>query len=64
MTHAKMFLTIVGLMALALLVTACSPSAAKLTGTGNEAFAQQAYKEALRSYQQAQAGAGVSRAVL
>ena len=55
MTHAKMFLTIVGLTALALLATACSPSAAKLTGTGNEAFAQQAYEEALRSYQQAQA---------
>ena len=55
MTHTKMILTIVGLTALALLATACSPSAAKLTGTGNEAFAQQAYEEALRSYQQAQA---------
>ena len=37
------------------MATACSPSAAKLTGTGNEAFAQQAYEEAFRSYQQAQA---------
>ena len=55
MTHTKIILTIVGLASLALLVTACSPSAAKLTGTGNEAFAQQAYEEALRSYQQAQA---------
>ena len=55
MTHTKIILTIVGLTALALLATACSPSAAKLTGTGNEAFAQQAYEEALRSYQQAQA---------
>ena len=55
MTHTRIILTIVGLTALALLATACSPSAAKLTGTGNEAFAQQAYEEALRSYQQAQA---------
>ena len=55
MTYTKIILTIVGLTALALLATACSPSAAKLTGTGNEAFAQQAYEEALRSYQQAQA---------
>ena len=55
MMHTKMILTIVGLTALALLATACSPSAAKLTGTGNEAFAQQAYEEALHSYQQAQA---------
>ena len=55
MPKTRIILTIVGLTALALLATACSPSAAKLTGTGNEAFAQQAYEEALRSYQQAQA---------
>lgn len=54
MPKTRIFLTIVGLAALALLATACSPSAAKLTGKGNEAFAQQAYEEALRSYQQAQ----------
>jgi tetratricopeptide (TPR) repeat protein len=42
------------LAALALLVTACSPSAAKLTSAGNEAFAKQAYEEALQAYAEAQ----------
>ena len=31
------------------------PSAAKLTADGNEAFAQQAYEEALQAYSEAQA---------
>jgi len=43
------------LMALALLATACSPSAAeKYNKEGNDAFAQQAYEEALAAYQTAQ----------
>ena len=42
-------------MALALLATACSPSAAeKLNNDGNEAFEKQAYENALASYQTAQ----------
>jgi Ca-activated chloride channel family protein len=43
------------LMALGLLVTACSPSAAeKYNKDGNDAYAQQAYEEALAAYQAAQ----------
>ena len=43
------------LMALGLLVTACSPSAAeKYNKEGNDAYAQQAYEEALAAYQAAQ----------
>ena len=43
------------LMALALLATACSPSAAeKLNKDGNEAFEKQAYENALAAYQSAQ----------
>ena len=48
-------LILIVLMALALLVTACSPSAAeKINKEGNDAFAQQAYEEALAAYQAAQ----------
>jgi len=43
------------LMALALLATACSPSVAeKYNKEGNDAYAQQAYEEALAAYQAAQ----------
>jgi tetratricopeptide (TPR) repeat protein len=43
------------LMALGLLVTACGPSAAeKYNKEGNDAYAQQAYEEALAAYQAAQ----------
>ena len=43
------------LMALALLATACSPSAAeKYNKDGNDAFAKAAYEEALAAYQAAQ----------
>jgi tetratricopeptide (TPR) repeat protein len=43
------------LVLMALLATACSPSAAeKNNKAGNDAFAQQAYEEALASYQAAQ----------
>jgi len=55
MMRAKLGLTVILLAALALLVTACSPSAAKLTDAGNQAFARQAYEEALKAYAAAQA---------
>jgi Ca-activated chloride channel family protein len=55
MMRAKLGLTGLLLAALMLLVTACSPSAAKLTDTGNQAFAKQAYDEAARAYAEAQA---------
>src|SRR5210317_81768 len=43
------------LMALALLATACTPSAAeKYNKEGNDAFTKQAYEEALAAYQTAQ----------
>jgi Ca-activated chloride channel family protein len=41
--------------ALALLVVACSPSAAKLTAVGNQAFTKQDYEGALKAYAEAQA---------
>ncbi len=55
MIRIKLSLIVMTLAALALLATACSPSAAKLTADGNDAFAQQAYEEALQAYSQAQA---------
>ena len=51
----KRGLTVIVLAALALLVAACSPSAAKLTDVGNQAFAEQDYEEALKAYAEAQA---------
>ncbi len=50
----KKTLIILVMLASALLAGACSASAPKLTDTGNEAFAQQAYDEALQAYQEAQ----------
>jgi Ca-activated chloride channel homolog len=55
MMRVKLGLTMIVLAALALLVTACSPSAARLTDAGNQAFAKQAYDEALKAYSEAQA---------
>lgn len=55
MNRRELVTTITALAALALLLTACSPSAARLTADGNEAFAKQAYEEALQAYSQAQA---------
>jgi Ca-activated chloride channel family protein len=54
MIRAKLGWTLIVLAALALLLTACSPSTAKLTETGNEAFAKQAYEDALKAYTEAQ----------
>jgi Ca-activated chloride channel family protein len=42
------------LLAIAVLVSACSPSAEQLNNQGNEAFAKQAYLVALQDYQSAQ----------
>jgi Ca-activated chloride channel family protein len=42
------------LLAMALLLAACSPSAEKLNGEGNQAFLEQAYQDALTAYQGAQ----------
>jgi hypothetical protein len=55
MMHTKLMMTTMIVTALALLLTACSPSAARLTADGNDAFAQQAYDEALQAYSEAQA---------
>jgi hypothetical protein len=55
MMRTKLMMTTMIVTALALLLTACSPSAAKLTTDGNNAFAQQAYEEALQAYEEAQA---------
>ena len=55
MMHTKLMMTTMIVAALALLLTACNPSAAKLTADGNNAFAQQAYEEALQAYAEAQA---------
>jgi Ca-activated chloride channel family protein len=54
LSQAKPILIILALMALALFAAGCSPSAAGLTQEGNEAFAKQAYDEALQAYQAAQ----------
>lgn len=45
---------IITMTALALVAAACGPSAEKLTRSGNEAYAEQAYEEALAAYQEAQ----------
>jgi tetratricopeptide (TPR) repeat protein len=55
MNPTKLVLMIVAFSTLALLLTACSPSTAKLTADGNDAFAKQAYEEALQAYAEAQA---------
>lgn len=44
----------IALFAMALLLAACSPSAEKLNGAGNQAFLEQAYQDALVAYQSAQ----------
>jgi Ca-activated chloride channel family protein len=44
----------VALFAAVLLLAACSPSAEKLNGEGNQAFVEQAYQDALAAYQGAQ----------
>ena len=55
MNRRKLVTTVIALATLTLLATACSPSAAKLTADGNDAFAKQAYEEALQAYGEAQA---------
>jgi len=47
-------ITGIALLAIAVLVSACSPSAERLNNHGNEAFAKQAYLVALGDYQSAQ----------
>lgn len=44
----------IALLAIALLIAACSPSAEKLNGEGNQAFLEEAYQDALAAYQGAQ----------
>jgi tetratricopeptide (TPR) repeat protein len=44
---------LIALIALSLLAVACSPSAEKLNNEGNEKFAEEAYMEALATYQEA-----------
>ncbi len=44
----------IALFAAVLLLAACSPSAEKLNGEGNQAFLEQAYQDALAAYQGAQ----------
>lgn len=44
----------IALLAIALLLAACSPSAEKLNGEGNQAFLEEAYRDALAAYQGAQ----------
>lgn len=44
----------IALLAIALLLAACSPSAEKLNGEGNQAFLEEAYQDALAAYQGAQ----------
>jgi Ca-activated chloride channel family protein len=51
---APKVLLVIGLLIMAALVSACAPSAEQLTQSGNDAFAKQAYQEALVAYQQAQ----------
>jgi tetratricopeptide (TPR) repeat protein len=46
-------LIIFGLLAMGVLVTACSPSAEKLNNEGNEAFAEETYLDALAAYEAA-----------
>lgn len=53
MLHKKRIIWI-ALFAMALLLAACSPSAEKLNGEGNQAFLEQAYQDALAAYQEAQ----------
>jgi Ca-activated chloride channel homolog len=55
MNPTKLVLMIVAFSTLALLLTACSPSTARLTADGNDAFAKQAYEEARQAYAEAQA---------
>ena len=50
----KTKLIIVAILLSTLLLAACSASAPKLTNVGNEAFAQQAYDDALQAYNEAQ----------
>jgi Ca-activated chloride channel homolog len=54
MNRAKLIFTVIVFGALALLLAACGSSAAKLTDAGNQAYARQAYDEALQAYQEAQ----------
>ncbi len=44
----------IALLAITLLLAACSPSAEKLNGEGNQAFLEEAYQDALAAYQGAQ----------
>ena len=44
----------IAILSMTLLLAACSQSAPKLTDTGNDAFTQQAYDDALQAYNQAQ----------
>ncbi len=46
-------IVILGLLAAGVLVTACGPKAEKLNEKGNEAFAEEAYLEALAAYESA-----------
>ena len=55
MIRKKLIITALMMAALALLLAACGPSTARLTADGNDAFAQQAYEEALQAYTEAQA---------
>ncbi len=55
MNRVRLTVIVLTLTALALLLAACSPSAARLTANGNDAFAKQAYEEALQAYAEAQA---------
>jgi tetratricopeptide (TPR) repeat protein len=45
---------VIAILALGMLVAACSPSAEKLNQDGNQAYTEQAYLEALEAYQTAQ----------
>ena len=53
--QSKRIATVLAIMFVGLIaLTACGPSVEKLNQAGNESFAQQAYEEALASYQSAQ----------